>query len=251
MNKMTRGLLLGLLAAPLTMMATGSAAIAGEKEELATVRAALKAAVPQTDPDSLTAAPFPGMYEAVYGTQILYVSADGRYLLDGDLFDLQTRTNLSEGKRQAGRAKVVNDIDPKTMITFEAENPKYTVSVFTDIDCGYCRKLHREMADYNKLGISVRYLAYPRSGVNTDSYYKTVSVWCAADRETAMTKAKAGETPPRRACDNPVQAHMAAARAVGVTGTPTLVLEDGRVIPGYVEPKRLLQILEQPKNEVN
>jgi len=248
MKKMTRGLLLALLAAPVAMVTVAASASAGEKEELATVRAALKAAVPQSDPDSLMAAPFPGMYEAVYGTQVLYISGDGRYLLEGDLFDLKTRANLSENKRQAGRAKVVNDIDPKTMIIFEAENPKYTVSAFTDIDCGYCRKLHREMADYNKLGITIRYLAFPRSGVNTESYYKAVSVWCAADRKAAMTEAKSGATPPKRDCDNPVQAHMAAARAVGVTGTPTLVLENGRVIPGYVEPKRLLQILEQPQN---
>ncbi|HHH48294.1 MAG TPA: DsbC family protein [Gammaproteobacteria bacterium] len=247
MKRMTRGLLLACFATPLAMMVAGGVA-AGEKEELATVRAALKAAVPQADPDSLTAAPFPGMYEAVYGSQVLYVSADGRYLLEGDLFDLQTRVNLSENKRQAGRARVVNDIDPKTMIAFEAENPKYTVTVFTDIDCGYCRKLHREMADYNKLGITIRYLAFPRSGVNTESYNKAVSVWCAADRKAAMTAAKAGETPPKRDCDNPVQAHMAAARAVGVTGTPTLVLEGGRVVPGYVEPQRLLQILEQAQN---
>jgi len=248
MNNMTRGMLLTFLAVPLTMAAVWSNAFAGEKEDLATVRVALKAAVPRSDPDSLTASPFPGMYEAVYGTQVLYISSDGRYLLEGDLFDLKTLTNLSEDKRQAGRAKVVNDIDPKTMIIFAAENPKYTVSAFTDIDCGYCRKLHREMAEYNKLGITMRYLAYPRSGVNTESYYKAVSVWCAADRKAAITEAKSGTTPPKRECDNPVQEHMAAARAVGVTGTPTLVLENGRVIPGYVEPQRLLQILEQSQN---
>ncbi len=245
MNKMIRGILLAFLAVPLAMVVTGSNVSAGEGEDLATVKEALKAAVPQADPDSLTASPFPGMYEAVYGAQVLYISSDGRYLLEGDLFDLKTRTNLSENKRQAGRAKVVNDIDPKTMIIFAAENPKYTVSAFTDIDCGYCRKLHREMAEYNKLGITVRYLAFPRSGVDTESYYKAVSVWCAADRKTAMTEAKSGATPPKRECDNPVQEHMAAARAVGVTGTPTLVLDNGRVIPGYVEPQRLLQMLEQ------
>ncbi len=248
MNNMTRRIRLAFLALPLVMMAAGSNVSADEKEDLATVRAALKAAVPQSTPDSLTASPFPGMYEAVFGSQVLYISSDGRYLLEGDLFDLKTRTNLSEGKRQAGRAKVVNDIDPKTMIAFAAENPKYTVSVFTDIDCGYCRKLHREMAEYNKLGITMRYLAFPRSGVDTESYHKAVSVWCAADRKTAMTEAKSGATPAKRECDNPVQEHMAAARAVGVTGTPTLVLDSGRVIPGYVEPQRLLQMLEQPQD---
>jgi len=247
MNRLTRNLLLSLCAASLALLATGTTAIGGEKEDLATVKAALKAAVPQTEPDSLSASPIPGMYEAVYGTQVLYISADGRYLLEGDLFDLESRVNLSENRRQAGRAEVVNGIDPKTMIIFAAKDPKYIVSTFTDIDCGYCRKLHRQIADYNKLGITIRYLAYPRSGVNSESYYKAVSVWCAKDRKAAMTEAKSGKTPPRRDCDNPVRAHMAAARAVGVSGTPTLVLEDGRVIPGYVEPQRLLQILQQPQ----
>ena len=245
MNKLTRNLLLTLCAAPLVLLTVASQAIAGEKEDLAAVRAALKTAVPQSEPDSLKASPIPGMYEAVYGSQILYVSSDGRYLLEGDLYDLKTRVNLSENQRQAGRAKVVEAIDPKTMIIFAAKDPKYTITAFTDIDCGYCRKLHRQIAEYNDLGITVRYLAYPRSGVNTESYYKAVSVWCADDRKAAMTEAKSGKTPPRRECDNPVQEHMAAARAVGVSGTPTLVLENGRVIPGYVEPKRLLQILHQ------
>ncbi|VAX01779.1 Thiol:disulfide interchange protein DsbC [hydrothermal vent metagenome] len=248
MNKMTRGMLLTFLALPLMLVAAGSHVSAGESEDLTAVKEALKAAVPQSDPDSLTASPFPGMYEAVYGAQVFYISSDGRYLLQGDLFDLKTRTNLSELKRQVGRATVVNAIDPKTMIVFAAEDPKYIVNAFTDIDCGYCRKLHGEMADYNKLGITLRYLAFPRSGVGTESYHKAVSVWCAADRETAMTEAKLGATPEKRECDNPVQEHMAAARAIGVSGTPSLVLDSGRVIPGYVEPQRLLQMLEQPSS---
>ncbi len=226
-------------------------ATAGEAEEIVNIQKVLSELMPQAKADSVKPAAFPGMYEAVYGPQILYISADGRYMLEGDLYDLKSRTNLTESKRQTGRAKIVRDMDEKDMIVFSpaAEKVKYTITVFTDIDCGYCRKMHKEMDEYNKLGIAVRYMAFPRSGVDTPSYFKAVSVWCADDKQEAMTKSKAGVTLPRAECDNPVKKHMEAANLVGVTGTPTLVLENGRVIPGYVEAKRLIQMLDQLKNQ--
>ncbi len=226
-------------------------AAAGEAEDIANIQKVLSELMPQTKADSIKPAAFPGMYEAVYGPQILYISADGRYMLEGDLYDLKSRTNLTESIRQTGRAKVVRDMDEKDMILFSpaAEKVKYTITVFTDIDCGYCRKMHKEMDEYNKLGIAIRYMAFPRSGVDTPSYFKAVSVWCADDQQEAMTQSKAGVTLPRAKCDNPVKKHMEAANLVGVTGTPTLVLENGRVIPGYVEAKRLIQMLDQLKNQ--
>jgi len=226
-------------------------ATAGEAEDVANIQKILTGLMPQAKADSIKPAAFPGMYEAVYGPQILYISADGRYMLEGDLYDLKSRTNLTESKRRTGRAKIVQDMDEKDMIVFspEAEKVKYTITVFTDIDCGYCRKMHKEMETYNKLGIAVRYMAFPRSGVDTPSYFKAVSVWCADDRQEAMTKSKAGVTLPRAECDNPVKKHMEAANLVGVTGTPTLVLESGRVVPGYVEAKRLIEMLEQLKKQ--
>ena len=158
--------------------------------------------------------------------------------------------NLTETKRRVARAKAVRGMDENTMVVFspDADKVKHTITAFTDIDCGYCRKMHKQMKQYNDLGIAMRYLAYPRSGVNTPSYYKAVSVWCADDKQAAMTKAKSGETLAKADCDTPIKAHMDAAKLVGVTGTPTMVLENGRVIPGYVEPKRLIKILEQLKN---
>jgi thiol:disulfide interchange protein DsbC len=117
--------------------------------------------------------------------------------------------------------------------------------VFTDIDCGYCRKLHNEMAKYNAEGITVRYMPYPRSGLNTPSYYKAVSVWCSDDRRDALTRAKAGKDVPRATCDNPVQASLELGHQLGVTGTPALVLEDGQLLPGYVPAKKLSQVLDQ------
>jgi len=224
---------------------------AGEAEDVANIQKVLAELMPQAKADSIKPAAFPGMYEAVYGPQIIYISADARYMLEGDLYDLKSRTNLTESKRRVGRAKIVQDMNAKDMIVFspEAEKVKHTITVFTDIDCGYCRKMHKEMEEYNKQGIAIRYLAYPRSGVDAPSYFKAVSVWCADDKQEAMTQSKSGVTLPKAECDNPVKKHMEAAKLVGVTGTPTLVLENGRVIPGYVEAKRLAEMLEQLKNQ--
>lgn len=218
---------------------------ADEADDIAAVTAKLATLMPQAKPDSVSSSVLPGMFEAIYGPQIIYVSKDGRYMFEGDLYDLQQRVNLTESKREVGRAKVIDAIDPKTMIVFAPDKPKYTITAFTDIDCGYCRKLHSQIAEYNKLGIAVRYMAFPRSGIDTPSYEKAVSVWCSDDRKKALTLAKSGQTPEKKQCDNPVKKHMAAAKEVGVSGTPTLVLDSGRVIPGYVEPARLLQILDQ------
>lgn len=225
--------------------------IAGEAEDIATITKVLAALMPQAKADTIKPAAFPGMYEAIYGPQIIYISGDGRYMLEGDLYDLKSQMNLTETKRRVGRAKIVGEMDEKNMIVFapQADNIKYVITAFTDIDCGYCRKLHKEIKEYNDLGIEVRYMAYPRSGINTPSYFKAVSVWCAKDRKAALTEAKAGKPLPRADCENPVKEQMEAAKAVGVTGTPTLVLESGRVIPGYVEPKRLRSILDQLKKE--
>lgn len=222
---------------------------AGEAEDINIIKKVLGGLMPQAKADSIKPSGFPGMYEAIYGPQIIYISSDGRYMLEGDLYDLKNQMNLTETKRRVGRAKIVRKMDEKGMILFtpEADKLKHTITAFTDIDCGYCRKMHKQMKQYNDLGIAFRYLAYPRSGVNTPSYHKAVSVWCAKDKQAAMTKAKSGESLPKADCETPIKAHMDAAKLVGVTGTPTMVLESGRVIPGYVEPKRLIKILEQLK----
>lgn len=224
-------------------------AVAGEAEDIKAISAVLAKVNPTAKPDRVAPSVIPGLYEAVYGPQVIYISKDGAYLLEGDLFDVKRRVNLTEEKREKGRADVVNAIDPKTMIIFKPKGEvKHTITAFTDIDCGYCRKLHKQITEYNDLGIEVRYLSYPRAGVDSPSYDKAVSVWCSDNRQEAMTKAKSGETPEKKTCDNPVKEHMAAAREVGVTGTPSLVLESGKLLPGYVEPKRLIKILDQLKS---
>lgn len=241
---MVAGIILGM----------SNSALADEKQDIKKITSVLSKLMPKAKPDSIKPAVIPGMYEAVFGPQVVYVSKDGRYVLEGDLYDLNTRTNLTEDRRRAGREKVIASIDPSTMIDFKPKKVKYTITAFTDIDCAFCRKMHNHMADYNKLGIEFRYLSFPRSGMNTSSFYKAVSVWCAKDRKQAITDAKNGESLKKiqaipqvkdKDCRSIVMNHMQAAREVGVTGTPTLVLSNGQVIPGYVEPNRLIKILDQ------
>jgi thiol:disulfide interchange protein DsbC len=205
----------------------------------------LERIIPEYPPDDIRPAAFEGYFEVSYGTDILYVSADGRYLLRGDLYDMRTQANLTESRRAAFRLGLVDALKPEDLVVFPAKDrkPRHVVYVFTDIDCNFCRQLQREMSQYNELGIEVRYLAYPRSGPDTPSYHKIVSVWCADDQRDAMTRAKAGEAIPQKTCDNPVLRHMELAGRVGVRGTPTFVLEDGTTLPGYVPPARLAEYL--------
>jgi thiol:disulfide interchange protein DsbC len=201
--------------------------------------------MPRMKIDSVNKTVIPGIYEVVSGVKVSYATEDGRYIIQGDLVDLKTKQNISENIRLESRKKVINSIDESTMIVFTPEKVKHTITVLTDIDCGYCRKLHRDMEGYLANGIKVRYLAYPRAGVDSHSYEKAVSVWCAEDKQNAMTIAKSGKEPEPKKCDNPVKDHMAAGRSLGVTGTPTLILESGRVIPGYRNPERLIVDLKK------
>lgn len=187
-----------------------------------------------------------GIYEVEFRDGFIYMTGDGKYALKGEIIDLHNNVNITEQKRSDGRLDVLAKIDASNMLIYPADKKrKYSVTIFTDIDCGYCRRLHQEMKDYNARGIEVKYVFYPRSGKNTPSYAKAVSVWCADDRHAAMNKAKSGQDIENRTCKNPVDQHMAAAKAVGVTGTPTIIMENGRRLPGYVKAAQLLAILDE------
>jgi thiol:disulfide interchange protein DsbC len=208
------------------------------------VRASLAKAFPGTRLTDVRKSPLNGLYEVAIGSEIGYVSADGKYLLHGDLLELGTQKNLTEQRRQSARIKLLADIGEKSMIVFSPKKPKHTISVFTDIDCGYCRKLHQDMKGYEAKGIAVRYLFFPRAGVNSESGHKADAVWCAKDRRDALTRAKRGETLPAGQCETPVAQHYQAGIQVGVRGTPAIIAEDGRLIPGYQPPAELLHTLE-------
>ena len=201
-----------------------------------------------TEAVSIKKTPIRGLYEVTVPPRVFYISADGRYVLAGDLIDLQKGVNLTEQQRDKARVASIENVGEVNMVVFAPEKVKHTITVFTDIDCGYCRKLHNEMASYNKLGIKVRYLAYPRAGVGSESYKKAVSVWCADDKRQAMTDAKNGKDVPEKNCENPVASQMALGRNLGVNGTPAIVLANGQLYPGYAPADRLIKVLEQVKH---
>ncbi len=235
-----RKLILGLGFAGLCFCAQA----AGPKDaELEALSQSLGKAFPGLQASDIRRTPVKGLFEVNRGLSFGYVTADGKYFLDGDLIDLDRGESLTEISRKSLRQKAMAEIGADKMIIFPAKKEKHVMTVFTDIDCGYCRKLHREIADYNAQGISVRYLFYPRSGPNTASFAKAENVWCAADRNAAMTDAKQGRDVPAQQCDTPVMEHYLAGQKLGIRGTPALVLDDGSLRPGYMPAARLAQEL--------
>ena len=205
--------------------------------------ARLQALAPGVEPDQVTETPVAGMYEIRFGSTIVYLSSDGRYMLRGDLVDLDAQRNITERARWSARAEAIGELDESGLIVFAPRAVKHTITVFTDIDCPYCVKLHQQMADYNQLGIKIRYAAFPRAGIPSSVYDETVSVWCASDPRTAIGDAKMGRSVETRRCDNPVREHYELGSAIGVTGTPSIILESGEMMPGYIPPQELARIL--------
>lgn len=180
----------------------------------------------------------------------IYASEDCRYFFAGDLYELRDdgivgiTKALRDGKRQARMQALLKDVPEAQMLAFKPDGEvRAAVRVFTDSDCGYCRRLHSNMPDYHALGIEVRYLAYPRAGVGSPTYDSMVSAWCADDPLAAMTALKRGEEIPQKKCVNPVAEHYALGQQAGISGTPTIILPDGGVVPGLVEADELADML--------
>ncbi len=209
------------------------------------VQASIAKLNPDLAVDSVSTTPVPGVYEVAIGPRLVYITGDGRYLIQGSISDVEKREDLTEPRRNAVRLAAINKISESEMVIFGPKDAPHTITVFTDIDCGFCRRLHSEIAKYNANGIRVRYLFMPRAGVGSESYHKAVAVWCAKDRRQAMTDAKAGKEVAVKECDNPVDEHMALAELIGINGTPALILPDGELLPGYVPPDRLKAVLEK------
>lgn len=204
--------------------------------------------IPGVRPEDLRPTPVAGIYELTRGTEIAYVSTDGKYVISGDLIELASNDNLTETRRRDTRAKLIGAIPESEMLVFGPRDPKYTVTVFTDVDCAYCRQLHSQMADYNRLGIRVRYLFYPRTGPNTESWTKAEEVWCSNNRNEALTQAKRGAALTVKVCpNNPVARHYALGRDFGLQGTPAIVLANGELIGGYLPPLELAQHLRESR----
>lgn len=188
---------------------------------------------------SIAESPIPGMLQVRLGGEIVYITDDARYLMQGRVLDLETRTDLTDLAKTELRRELMADLDTNGLIRFGPDNPDYDLIVFTDVDCGYCRRLHDQIDAYNDAGIRINYLAFPRAGAGSETFRKMTSVWCAADQHEAMNIAKAGDTPRPASCDSPVESQYRLGQAAGVTGTPALVTSDGDLIPGYVPPEDL------------
>jgi thiol:disulfide interchange protein DsbC len=197
-------------------------------------------------PEELRITPIPGVYELTRGSDIAYVTSDGKYAFTGDLIELSGNNNLTEHRRRELRVKAIAAFPESEMLIFGPKDPKYTVTVFTDVDCPYCRKLHSQIAEYNHLGVRVRYLLYPRTGPDTESWTKAEQVWCSADRNAALTRAKLGQELKNKPCpDNPVAHSYQLGQDFAVQGTPAIVLADGEMLPGYLPPDALVQHLKE------
>ncbi|GMU42260.1 MAG: DsbC family protein [Xanthomonadales bacterium] len=227
-----------LTAAMLAMLAGE----AGANEDKA--RAAIRKLVPDAEVESIQKAPMPGWYSAVVNGTDVYVSADGAHLMSGSLWQVEGQKNLTEAARAERRRETLADLPDERKIHFDAEREKHAVTVFTAIDCGYCRQLHEQVAAYNEQGISIEYVLFPRAGADSPSYDDAVSVWCAADRREALTLAKRGEPIEPRMCPNPIGENRKLAQKLGLTSTPTIVAPDGTVMLGYVPPLELRRRLD-------
>ncbi|MFC4259532.1 thioredoxin fold domain-containing protein [Marinobacter lacisalsi] len=227
----------------LSLFAVVPVAQAESPEETITER--LNQAVPGLRIDSVSESVVSGLYEVrTNNRDMIYATEDGEYLIAGELMQLTDEgvVNVTEQARSGDRAKTMEAFGDDGVIAFKAAGEeKAVVSVFTDIDCPYCRKLHDEMGRINELGITVNYYAFPRSGTGTPSFLKYESVWCSDDPQAAMSRAKAGAQIEERTCDNPVGEQYQLGQRIGVTGTPAIVLEDGSMIRGYVPADKLAE----------
>ncbi|TEW52052.1 bifunctional protein-disulfide isomerase/oxidoreductase DsbC [Psychromonas algicola] len=232
------------------MLMTSSSFAAVSEEVNALLNQKLQAL--RVNVQAINESPVKGLYEVVSDGAIYYVSEDGKFLINGSIYDIDNgMQNLTSNKveelRRANTEKYFVKIKEfeKDMIVYKADNEKYVITAFTDTSCAYCQKLHSEMADYNKAGITIRYLAFPRGGKNSSAYNKMVSVWCSDDPNAAMDQAKKRRSIKSVSCENNVIDQYNLGVALGITGTPTLFLEDGTAMPGYLPADRLLQVLQQ------
>ncbi|WP_341303577.1 bifunctional protein-disulfide isomerase/oxidoreductase DsbC [Pseudomonas sp. TMP25] len=214
------------------------------------IRNSLKAIDPALPIEAIAESPMPGVYQVeLAGGRQLYTSADGQFLLQGYLFQVKNGkpVNLTEAAETRGVVKLMNAIPASEMVVFAPKQPKTHITVFTDTDCGYCQKLHSEVPELNRLGVEVRYLAFPRQGLDSAAAKELSNVWCAKDQQDAMNRAKTRQSVADAQCDSPVAKQYALGQMIGVSGTPAIVLANGTIIPGYQPAAQLAKIALESK----
>ena len=217
-------------------------------EPTSEIVAGVKSLAPTAVVSSMESTPIDGVSEIVIetgrGGEVYYISSNGKYLLNGNMIDTTSRQDLTENKKSVIRKDLISKFTNKQRVDFFPDEMKHHITVYTDIDCGYCRKLHNQMPEYNKLGIGISYLFFPRSGLNTPSFDKAVSVWCSDDQQNALTNAKSGVALEEKKCDNPIKDHYMSGHSAGVSGTPAIITDAGALMPGYLPPQQLLERLK-------
>ena len=205
------------------------------QENKSKLLAALLDAFPEANDVKISESSIQGLYTVSIGSQIFYMSQNGKFILQGDIYDAKTGTNLTEQDRISARKDFLNQLNEEEMVIFAPDEFQHTITVFTDVDCGYCRKFHSEIDEVMDLGIRVRYLFFPRTGPDTESWEKAEKVWCSQDRHSAITRAKQGKILKAKNCpDTPVQKHYSLGQMFKVQGTPTMVSDKGKIIIGYL-----------------
>lgn len=234
----------GIMLSAITLMASPGAIAEDDSQELAQVREKVAGLFAEIEPQHVMASPIDGWYMIRKGAIVAYISGDGRYLLQGDLIDLDNQVNLSEESRDEARSAMMTEIPRESMIIFSPDEVKYSISVFTDVDCTYCRRLHSQIKEYLAEGIEVRYLLYPRNGPRSSSWVTAEHVWCSDNRNEALTLAKLDQEFPTHECDaSMVSTHYLMGQDVGLRGTPAIVFGNGQLISGYVPAQQLSEQL--------
>ena len=214
-----------------------------QSDEIERVRAELTKMIPPAESAEIVATPADNVYRMEFQGNFAYVYVVGDHVLIGELLNTKDQVNLGDLAQSEKVAKVIDEVSTDKMIVFGPKDAKRHITVFTDIDCGYCRKLHNEVADLTEAGVQVRYLAFPRAGIGSESHKKYVSVWCNDDQQSALTSAKAGTAVPAATCENPVSETYNLGQQVGVRGTPTIIFDDGTLTPGYLPSAELIRRL--------
>lgn len=205
------------------------------------IRQELSKMIPQANDADIIATDAQGVYRMELEGNFAYAYTNGDFILLGDLYNTKDKVNVGDAVKSAEMASLISDLPVSKMIVFGPKDAKRHITVFTDIDCGYCRKLHNEVPQLTAAGIQVRYLAFPRAGVGSESHKKYVSVWCSDDQQASLTAAKSGKSISSASCDNPIEESYKLGQQVGVRGTPTIIFDDGTVTPGYIPHKELLK----------
>jgi thiol:disulfide interchange protein DsbC len=213
------------------------------------IRNSLEKILPKgSEIESIQESSIKGLYAVYYGDlEPIYVSDDGNFFIYGDIYkiNINSITNITDVEISERRSTILSNLESSELISFKSKNEQYAVTVFTDVDCGYCRKLHNQIGEYNKLGITINYAAFPRSGLGTISFTKMVSAWCSDNKKSSLTRLKNNNEINKNFCDNqPVSKHYAIGNKLGVTGTPAIFSSDGRLFPGYLSPEDLLKKLQ-------